>query len=41
MERRDLIRGYATALFGVAEAEDVLDRVSDELFRFAKALEQN
>lgn len=41
MERRDLIHGYATALFQIAAAEDALDRVSDELFRFSKALEQN
>lgn len=41
MERRDLIKGYAAALFGVAEAEGDLDRVADELFRFSKTLEQN
>lgn len=41
MERRDLIRGYATALFQIAEAEGDIDRVSDELFRFSKAVEQN
>lgn len=41
MEERELIRGYATAIFQIAEAEDALDRVSDELFRFAKAVEQN
>ena len=41
MEQRDLIAGYATALFQIAEAEGALDRVSDELFRFAKAVEQN
>ena len=41
METRDLIHGYATALFRIAEAEAQLDRVSDELFRFAKAVEQN
>jgi F-type H+-transporting ATPase subunit delta len=40
-EKRELIRGYATALFQVAEAEGQLDRVSDELFHFAKAVEQN
>jgi F-type H+-transporting ATPase subunit delta len=40
-EARDLIHGYATALFQIAEAEGALDRVSDELFRFAKAVEQN
>lgn len=37
----DLITGYATALLQVAGAEDQIDRVTDELFRFAKALEQN
>lgn len=37
----ELIRGYATALFRVAEAEDALDRVAGELFEFAKAFEQN
>lgn len=41
MERRDLIRGYASALFEIADAEDALERVSDELFHFAKAVEQN
>ncbi len=41
MEKQDLIRGYATALFQIAEAEGALERVSDELFRFAKAVEQN
>jgi F-type H+-transporting ATPase subunit delta len=38
-EAPDLIRGYASAIFGIAEAEGSLDRVSDELFHFAKALE--
>jgi F-type H+-transporting ATPase subunit delta len=41
LEKRDLIHGYATALFQIAEAEGVLDRVSDELFRFSRAVEQN
>ena len=41
MEKRDLIHGYATALFQIAAAEDALDRVSDELFRFSKAVESN
>jgi F-type H+-transporting ATPase subunit delta len=41
VEKRELIRGYATALFQIAEAEGALERVSDELFRFAKAVEQN
>jgi F-type H+-transporting ATPase subunit delta len=38
--RKDQIRGYAQAMFSVAEAEDVLDEVEDELFRFARTLEQ-
>jgi F-type H+-transporting ATPase subunit delta len=33
------IRGYAHALFSIAEAEDALETVEDELFRFARALE--
>lgn len=41
METRDVIHGYATALFQIAEAEGALERVADELFRFAKAVEQN
>lgn len=41
MPEGDLTRGYATALFEVAEAEGDAERVADELFRFAKALEQN
>jgi F-type H+-transporting ATPase subunit delta len=39
MARKEAIRGYAQALFSVAEAEDVLDEVSDELFRFARTLQ--
>ncbi len=35
----DLVRGYAQALFSVAEAEGALDKVEDELFAFAKAME--
>jgi F-type H+-transporting ATPase subunit delta len=38
--RKEAIRGYAEALFAVAEAEDALDEVSDELFRFARTVEQ-
>jgi F-type H+-transporting ATPase subunit delta len=37
----DLIRGYAQAIFRIAEAEGSLERVSDELFHFAKALERS
>jgi F-type H+-transporting ATPase subunit delta len=36
---KDLVRGYAQALFAVAEAEGELDRVEDELYRFGKAVE--
>lgn len=40
MARKEQIRGYAQALFSVAEAEDVLEEIEDELFRFARALER-
>ncbi len=40
MARREQIRGYAQAMFSVAEAEDALDEVEDELFRFARSLEK-
>jgi F-type H+-transporting ATPase subunit delta len=35
------INGYAAALLEVAKAEGKVDRVADELFRFARAIEQN
>jgi F-type H+-transporting ATPase subunit delta len=38
--RKEAIRGYAEALFSVAAAEDALDAVEDELFRFARGLER-
>lgn len=38
-DREALIRGYAEALYAVAEAEGELDIVEDELYVFAKALE--
>jgi F-type H+-transporting ATPase subunit delta len=41
MARDEAIRGYAQALFSVADAEEVLDEVEDELFRFARTLEQH
>jgi F-type H+-transporting ATPase subunit delta len=41
MASADIITGYAEALFGVVRAEDELDRVEDELFRFGKLLESN
>jgi F-type H+-transporting ATPase subunit delta len=34
------VQGYATALFQVARAEGVLEQVEDELFRFARTLDQ-
>jgi F-type H+-transporting ATPase subunit delta len=37
----DVIHGYATALLQVAAAEGQVDRVVDELYRFAKAVDQN
>jgi F-type H+-transporting ATPase subunit delta len=39
MARDDTIRGYAQAIFSVAEAEGALADVEDELFRFARALD--
>ena len=33
------VEGYAKALFQIAQAEGVLDQVEDELFRFARTLE--
>ncbi len=35
------IEAYSTALLEVAKAEGTLDRVADELFRFARAVERN
>ena len=40
MARDDAIRGYAQALFSVAEAEGALEVVEDELFRFARTVER-
>ena len=40
-DREALVRGYAQALFAVAEAEDDLGSVEDQLFAFVKALEKN
>jgi F-type H+-transporting ATPase subunit delta len=37
---KEAIRGYAQALFSIAEAEDALETVEDELFRFARAAER-
>jgi F-type H+-transporting ATPase subunit delta len=36
-----LIEGYARALFEVARAEETLDEVEDELFRFARSYESS
>ncbi len=41
MTDEGLIGGYAQALFAVAQAEDVLPKVEDELYAFGKALEQH
>jgi F-type H+-transporting ATPase subunit delta len=35
------IDGYASALFDVARAEDVVNRVEDELFRFSRTVESS
>ncbi|MDQ1711509.1 MAG: F-type H+-transporting ATPase subunit delta [Frankiaceae bacterium] len=37
----DKIDGYARAMFDVAEAEGVLGRVNDEVFRFSRIVEAN
>jgi F-type H+-transporting ATPase subunit delta len=34
-----IVKGYAQALFAVADAEGELDRVEDELYRFGKTVE--
>ncbi len=39
--KEGLIRGYAEALVGLTEAEGAAASVGDELFAFAKAVEQN
>ena len=41
MSDEGLIGGYAQAMFAVAQAEDVLPKVEDELYAFGKALEQH
>lgn len=40
-ERDDLVRGYAEALFAVAEAEGEAGPALDQLFAFAKLLERD
>jgi F-type H+-transporting ATPase subunit delta len=37
--KEELVRGYAQAMFAVAEAESVLDTVEEELYAFAGTLE--
>jgi F-type H+-transporting ATPase subunit delta len=37
----DLARGYAQALFQVAQSEGALERVENELFQFARTVEQD
>lgn len=37
----EIVRGYAQALFAVAEAEEDLGTVEDELFAFVKAVERD
>jgi F-type H+-transporting ATPase subunit delta len=37
--RDPVVTGYATAIFSVAQAEGALERVEDELYRFARAIE--
>jgi F-type H+-transporting ATPase subunit delta len=39
-EKESVIRGYAQALFAVAEAEGELEQVEDELYRWGKAVEK-
>lgn len=39
MASTDLVHGYAAAMLDVARAEGQVDRVSDELYRVARALE--
>ena len=39
MSKEALVKGYAEALFAVAEAEGSVGAVEDELFAFAKAIE--
>ncbi len=40
MARNEAVRGYAQGLFSMAEAEGALDTVEDELFRFARTVDQ-
>ncbi|MCA1727615.1 MAG: ATP synthase F1 subunit delta [Actinobacteria bacterium] len=40
-EAEDRTHGYAQAIFQIAEAEGALETVEDQLYRFAKAVEQS
>jgi F-type H+-transporting ATPase subunit delta len=37
---KEAIRGYAQAIFSIADAEDALETVEDELFAFARAVQR-
>lgn len=39
--RDPVVQGYATAIFAVAQAEGALERVEEELYAFARAVEGN
>ena len=41
MAKGDLVSGYAHALFAAAQGEGVLDKVGDELYAFARAMDQH
>lgn len=41
MAANETIRAYARALLAIADAEGALDRVQDELYAFAKAVERH
>jgi len=41
VSKDSLVRGYAEALYAVAEAEGAIRDVEDELFAFAKAIERH
>lgn len=41
MAKDDAVRGYAVALLSIAEAEGVLDRVQDEFYAFARAIDHS
>ena len=41
MGKDELVRGYAQAMFAVAEAEGVLDAVEEELYAFTGALDRS